>query len=141
MAILIFPIGLLLGWLIRPPRRAAAATAAVGLGGLIFFVVLGLNSDEGVSPIETALLVLGTPIAAALAYKLSRRRLRGAATQREGCRPGLVSLAPEQERWNVCIGQVWGPAALIATVNSQVQPPVVPAGGAAHASDRDTRTG
>jgi hypothetical protein len=44
MAILIFPIAVLLGWLIRPPRRAAVVTAAVGLGGLVFFVVLGLNS-------------------------------------------------------------------------------------------------
>ena len=81
MAVLIFPIGLLLGWLIRPPRRAAAVTAAVGIAGLAFFVILGLNS-EGVSPIEIAVLVLGTPIAAALAFKVSERRLARTATQR-----------------------------------------------------------
>jgi hypothetical protein len=81
MAILIFPIAVVLGMLIRPPRRAAAVTAAVGLGGLIFFLVLGFNS-EGVSPIETAILVLGTPIAAALAFKISDWRLARAATQR-----------------------------------------------------------
>lgn len=81
MAVLIFPIGLLLGWLIRPPRRAAAVTAAVGIGGLAFVVILGLNS-EGVSPIETVVLVLGTPIAAALAFKVSERRLTPAATER-----------------------------------------------------------
>jgi hypothetical protein len=80
MAILIFPIGVLVGWLIRPPRRAAAVTAAAGLGGLAFFVVLGLNS-EGVSPIETAVLVLGTPIAAALAFKISKWRLGRASTR------------------------------------------------------------
>ena len=81
MAILIFPIGVLLGWLVRPPRRAAAVTAAVGLGGLVFFVLLGLNS-EGVSPIETVVLVLGTPIAAVLAFKVSKWRLARPATQR-----------------------------------------------------------
>ena len=81
MAIPIFPIGVLLGWLIRPPGRAAVATAAVGLAGLVFFVVLGLNS-EGVSPIETVVLVLGTPIAAALAFKVSKWRVAREATQR-----------------------------------------------------------
>jgi ABC-type proline/glycine betaine transport system permease subunit len=79
MAILIFPIGVLLGWFIRPPRRAAVVTAAVGLGGLGFFVVLGLNT-EGVSPIEMAVLVLGTPVAAVLAFNVSKWRLARAAT-------------------------------------------------------------
>ena len=80
MAILIFPIGVLLGWLVRPPRRAAALTAAVGLGGLVFFVVLGL-STEGVSPIEAGVLVFGTPIASALAFKTGNWRLARATTR------------------------------------------------------------
>jgi hypothetical protein len=80
MAILIFPIGVVLGWFIRPPRRAAAVTAAVGLGGLVFFVVLGLT-ESGVSPFETAVLVLGTPISAALAFKVAEWRLSRGATR------------------------------------------------------------
>lgn len=73
MAILIFPIGALLGWFVRAPRRAAALTAAAGLAGLVLFVVLGL-ATEGVSPIESGILLLGTPIAAALAFRISTWR-------------------------------------------------------------------
>ena len=73
MALLIFPIGALLGWLVRAPKRAAALTVAAGLSGLVLFVVLG-SSTGGVSPIESAILLLGTPLAAVLAFQISRWR-------------------------------------------------------------------
>jgi hypothetical protein len=74
MAILIFPIGVVLGWFIRPPGRAAAVTTAVGLGALAVLGVLWLTGAE-VSPFETLGLVLGTPIAAGLAFQVARWRL------------------------------------------------------------------
>lgn len=74
MALLIFPIGVLLGWLIHSPRRAAAATGAVGAAALAVYLGLGLTGVE-VSPLETLVLVLGTPTAAALAHKIARGRL------------------------------------------------------------------
>ena len=74
MAILIFPIGLALGWCIRPPGRAAAVTTAVGLVALAVLGVLGLTGAE-VSPLETLVLILGTPIAAVLAFKIAQWRM------------------------------------------------------------------
>ena len=81
MAILIFAIGLVLGWFIRPPRRAAAVTTAVGLGALAVLLGLTLTGAQ-VSPLEALVLVFGTPIAALMAFKvaqwrLSRRTTRG----------------------------------------------------------------
>ncbi len=81
MAILIFPIGVVLGWFIRPPVRAALATAAVGFGALAVLGVLWIKSAE-VSPLETLVLALGTPMAAMLSsqvarWRLSRRITRG----------------------------------------------------------------
>ena len=73
MALLIFLIGTILGWFVHPPKRAAAATVAAGLAFLIIYLVIGL-SDLVVSPLETIVLLLGTPLAAALAFRLARWR-------------------------------------------------------------------
>ena len=74
MAILIFPIGVLLGWFIRPPRRAAVVTAAVGVVALVALAILWSTGAE-VSPIETVVLAMGTPVAAFLAFKVAEWRL------------------------------------------------------------------
>ena len=74
MAILILPIGVALGWCIRRPGRAAAVTAAVGLVGLAVLGVLALTGAE-VSPLETLVLILATPISAVLALKIAQWRL------------------------------------------------------------------
>ncbi len=74
MAILIFPIGVLLGWLIRPPRRAAVVTAAVGVVALAVLAILWFTGAE-VSPIETVVLAMGTPVAALLAFMVAEWRL------------------------------------------------------------------
>ena len=84
MALLIVPIGVLLGWLVRPPQRAAWATVAVGAVALAVLIGLGIGGAE-VSPIETAVLVVGTPLAAWLAYRIAvwrrgRRRTASHAT-------------------------------------------------------------
>lgn len=73
MALLIVPIGVLVGWLVRPAQRAAWATAAIGAAALVALVALWIGDAE-VSPIETAVLVLGTPIAAWLAYRVAAWR-------------------------------------------------------------------
>ena len=73
MAILIFAIGAVLGWFVRPPSRAAAVTGAVGFGALAVLVALWATGAE-VSPLETLVVVLGTPIAATLAFKVSQGR-------------------------------------------------------------------
>jgi hypothetical protein len=74
MALLILPIGVALGWFIRPPRRAAGFTVAVGLAGLAVLLISWLSGAQ-VSPLETVVLVIGTPIAAALAFKVAQWRL------------------------------------------------------------------
>jgi hypothetical protein len=74
MAILILPIGLVLGWFIRPPRRAALSTVAVGLAALLVLAALAIGGAE-VSPLETLVLVVGTPLAALLAHKVSLSRV------------------------------------------------------------------
>lgn len=73
MALLIFPIGLALGWFIAQPLRAAAVTGAVGVLALVMLVILGIRGSE-VSPLESLVLIIGTPIAAALASAVARRR-------------------------------------------------------------------
>ena len=60
MAWLIFPIGVVLGWLIHSPRRAATVTGAVGIAALAASLGLGLKGVV-VSPLETFVLVLGAP--------------------------------------------------------------------------------
>ena len=74
MAFSIFLIGAVLGWLVRPPNRAAAVTVVVGLALLILYLVLGWVADLVVSPLETIVLLLGTPLAAALARRVGRWR-------------------------------------------------------------------
>ena len=80
MAILILPIGVALGWFIGPPRRAAAVTATVGLVALAVLVVLWFTGAE-VSPFETFVLVLGTPVAAVLAFRVAAWRLSRRTTR------------------------------------------------------------
>ena len=83
MAILIFPIGVVLGWFIRPPRRAAMVTAALGLGALVVLVGLLVAGAE-VSPIEMAVLAIGTPLSAALAHAIAKWRDARRSTAAEG---------------------------------------------------------
>ena len=73
VALLIFPIGLVLGWIIRSPGRAAVATAAVGIVTLVVLGVLWFDGEE-VSPLETLVIVVGTPTAAAMAFKVAEWR-------------------------------------------------------------------
>ena len=76
MALLIIPIGVLLGWLVRPPQRAAWVTVAIGSVALVVLLALWIGGAE-VSPIETAVLVVGTPLAAWLAFRTATwRRVR-----------------------------------------------------------------
>jgi hypothetical protein len=82
MALLIIPIGVVLGWLVRPEQRAAWVTAAIGAAALVVLVALWIGGAE-ISPIETAVLVVGTPIAAWLAYRVAawRRARRRTASR------------------------------------------------------------
>lgn len=73
MALLIIPIGMLVGWFVRPPIRAAWATTAVGVGALAVLAVLWMSGVE-VSPLETLVLIICTPLAALLALKIAGRR-------------------------------------------------------------------
>jgi glucose-6-phosphate-specific signal transduction histidine kinase len=76
VAILIFPIGVVLGWFVRPPGRAAVVTVAIGVSALVILGILALSGAE-VSPIETAVLIIGTPISAYAAFATARwRRMR-----------------------------------------------------------------
>jgi hypothetical protein len=70
---LIFLVGTTLGWFVHPPKRAAAVTVVIGLALLILYLALGLTGVV-VSPIETIVLLLGTPLAAALAHRVARWR-------------------------------------------------------------------
>ena len=51
MALLIVPIAVVLGWLIRSPRRAAAVTVVVGLGALVVLRVLSGWPGRGGQPV------------------------------------------------------------------------------------------
>ena len=73
MALLILPIGVLLGWFVRPPRRAAIVTAVVGGIALVGMVVL-IAAGTGASPLETLVLAVGTPIASWIAFAVARRQ-------------------------------------------------------------------
>lgn len=72
MTLLIFPLGVLFGWFIRPPQRAAIVTAVVG--GIGFVVMLFLMT-AGASPLMTMILGVGTPIASWMAFAISRGRV------------------------------------------------------------------
>jgi hypothetical protein len=81
MALLIFPLAIVLGWFVHSPGRAAAVTAAIGIGALALYLLLGVTGVV-VSPLETTVLLLGTPLAAFLAFRVaqwrrSRRTTRG----------------------------------------------------------------
>jgi hypothetical protein len=93
MALLIFPLAIVLGWFVRPPRRAATATYALGFG---VFVVLSLLWVVGleVSPWEAVVLIVGTPLAGSLAswvgrWRLSRRPPAGVGPDNAG--PGSAA--------------------------------------------------
>jgi hypothetical protein len=75
MALLILPLGVILGLVVWPPKRAAWYTVAVGVGAL---AVLGgfWVSDTEVSPWESLMLAIGTPVAAWLAFAVSKPRRR-----------------------------------------------------------------
>ena len=76
MALLIFPLGILLGWFVRPPRRAEVATYVLGFGA--FIVVSMLWAFIGgfvVRPFDGFVLLFGTPLAGALASWVARWRL------------------------------------------------------------------
>ena len=70
MALLIFPIGLLAGWLLRSPKWAAAVTLAIGVAALVVLWLLWWGGAM-VSPLETLVLAFGTPLSATLAYRVS----------------------------------------------------------------------
>jgi hypothetical protein len=88
MALVIFALGTVLGWFIRPPGRAALVTTAVGVGALAVLAVLWLTGAE-VSPLETIVLLFGTPIAAGLAGLASSAHAAECAGRKAGLRlPG-----------------------------------------------------
>ena len=79
MTLLILPIGVALGWFLRPPRRAAVVTVGVGVAALVVLGILALTGAE-VSPLETIALIICTPLATFLAVKVARWRMsRGSA--------------------------------------------------------------
>lgn len=73
MALLIIPIGAVLGWFVRPPSRAAGVTVAVGVVALVVLAILWVGGAE-VSPVETLFLIVGTPPSALMAFKIAERR-------------------------------------------------------------------
>ena len=80
MALLIFPLAIVLGWFIHPPGRAAAVTAGIALGVLALYLLLGF-AGVVVSPLETIVLLIGTPLAAFLAFRIAQRRLSRRTTR------------------------------------------------------------
>jgi len=80
MALLIFPLAVVLGWFIQRPTRAAAVTAAIGLGALVLYLGLGLMGVV-VSPLEATVLLLGTPLGALIAFRVARWRLSRRTTR------------------------------------------------------------
>ena len=58
MAILIFPIALVAGWLFRSPKWAVAVTLAIGVAALVALWLLWL-AGAMVSPLETLVLAFG----------------------------------------------------------------------------------
>jgi len=84
MALLIFPIGILLGWVLRPPRRAAVATQTVGFGVLVVLSLLWGFAGVQVSPWESLVLVVATPLAGLLASWVARWRLSRSSAAASG---------------------------------------------------------
>jgi hypothetical protein len=75
VALLIIPLGILLGWFLRPPHRAAVATQSVGFSAFIALSLLWGFTGVEVNPLEPILLLVGTPFAGALASWVSKWRL------------------------------------------------------------------
>jgi hypothetical protein len=75
VALLIFPLGIVLGWFVRPPRRAAVATQGVGFCAFVALSFLWGFSGVEVSPLEPIVLLLGTPFAGVMASSVGRWRL------------------------------------------------------------------
>lgn len=75
MALLIIPLGVVLGWFLRPPRRAVVATQSVGFGAFVVLSLLWGFTAVAVNPFEPVVLLVGTPFAGALASWISRWRL------------------------------------------------------------------
>ena len=93
MALLIFPLGIVLGWFLRPPHRAAAATQSVGFGAFVVLSLLWGFTGVEVSPLEPVVLVFGTPLAGFLASWVSRRRLSRRPPPDEEAEPPTASTA------------------------------------------------
>jgi hypothetical protein len=75
VALVIFPVGILVGWFVHPPRRAATATHTLGFGAFVVLSLLwGFTSVE-LDLFEPVILLVGTPLAGALASTVSRWRL------------------------------------------------------------------
>jgi surfactin synthase thioesterase subunit len=79
MALLIFPLAVVLGWFIHPPGRAAAVTAAIGLGALILYLGVGWTGVV-VSPLESVVLLFGTPLGAFVAFRVAQWRVSRRST-------------------------------------------------------------
>jgi hypothetical protein len=77
MALVIIPIGVLLG-LVLPARRAAMVTLAIAVLAMVILISLLLAGVE-VSPLEMGVLVLGTPLAMWLATATAHRRHKAPA--------------------------------------------------------------
>jgi hypothetical protein len=73
MALLILPIGLVLGYILGNARLAPIITLVVGALALLAYVVSGVD----VSPFEALILIVCTPVAMWLAkWGAARRRRR-----------------------------------------------------------------
>ena len=70
VALLILPIGLALGFILGRARLAAGITLVIGASAVVAYWVSGFE----VSPIESAILLVGTPIAMWLAKWAAERR-------------------------------------------------------------------
>jgi len=97
MALLIFPIAIALGWFVRPPGRAGTATYALGFGAFVVLSLLWVVGLE-VSPWETVILIVGTPVAGGLASWVGRWRLSR--------RPAAV-IAPDSAGRGSVAGTSW----------------------------------
>ena len=84
MGLLIIPLGIVLGWFLRPPHRAAVATQSVGFGAFVALSLLWGFTGVEVNPLEPIVLLFGTPFAGALASWVSRWRLSRRRPQDSG---------------------------------------------------------
>jgi len=76
MAILVLPLGLIIGLIVGDERRARIATLVVGLATFLALAIIAIAGVE-VSPLEVLVLLVGTPIAMWLASVGARLRHRG----------------------------------------------------------------